>query len=152
MSAMRKKTEGMIDISDKAITKRTARASAKIKLSRRIIKLIKSKSIAKGDALEHARIAGVLAAKKTYEIIPLCHPIPIENIAISFKINKDSIAITSEVISVGRTGVEMEALTAVSVSALTIYDMCKMYDSAMEITDMVLLEKKGGRSGHYRKN
>ena len=151
MSTRKSTAEGMIDISDKSPSKRTAKASAVVKLGSPITERLRKGAIAKGDVLEISRVAGIMAAKKTSETIPLCHSIPVDKIAISFEILDDCVRVTSKVVSVARTGVEMEALVAVSVAVLTIYDMCKMYSPSIEITDIVLLEKKGGKGGHYRR-
>lgn len=136
------KSNGMIDVSDKELTKRIATSRAIIKLSSSTLDLIKNGEILKGDVLEVARVAGIMAAKETPAIIPLCHPLRLSYVKISFSFLDDGIAITSQVSAIERTGVEMESLLACAVSALTIYDMCKMYDKAMEITDIKLLEKK----------
>jgi cyclic pyranopterin phosphate synthase len=136
----------MIDVSNKIKTLRTARATGSIFLSSDIINRIKNKKIEKGDVLETARISGILAAKKNWELIPHCHQIPLDNVSIDFKLEKDHIEITSSVTAIAKTGVEMEALTAVSIAALNIYDMVKMYGSEARITDIRLIEKKGGKS------
>jgi len=146
-----KRLNGTVDVGDKPETRRTARAQACIKVSGDVLKLIMKKKVLKGDVLEGARLAGIIAAKRTDEIIPLCHPLRMTDIKISFHYLDQAIKVISEVQAIDRTGVEMEALTACTVSALTIYDMCKMYDKSMEITDVMLLEKQGGRSGAYRR-
>ena len=143
--------EGMVDVGAKRETKRTARAQAFIKVSDRVRGLIKEKKVKKGGVLEQARVAGVLAAKKTADLIPLCHPLRITDVKLSYEFAESGIRIISEVSATERTGVEMEALTASAVCALTIYDMCKMYDKSMEITDIFLLEKRGGKSGTYKR-
>jgi len=143
--------EGMVDVSQKKETRRTARAQAFIALSEKALRLIREKKVKKGDVLEQARVAGVMAAKKTPELIPLCHPLRITDVKVHFEFAENGIRILAEVSATERTGVEMEALTAGVVSALVIYDMCKMYDPSMELTDVFLLEKRGGRSGTYRR-
>lgn len=142
---------GMIDVSGKDITLRRAEAQAVVKLKKRIIELIKKKKTLKGDVLEQAKVAGIMAAKKTSELIPLCHPLSISNIKVSFVLGSKEVKITSCVSARERTGVEMEALIAATLAALTIYDMCKMYDRAIEITDILLLKKTGGKSGNWRR-
>ena len=131
----------MVDISGKPGVKRTARARGKISLQPDTIRLMKQGLLKKGDALAVARIAGISAAKKTWDLIPLCHNIQIERVAVDFRIVEDGIEIESEAVCTGKTGIEMEALTAVSVAALTIYDMCKAADKNMRIGDISLLEK-----------
>lgn len=139
----------MIDISVKRITAREAIAEGYIFLKSQVIKLIREKKIPKGDVLETAKIAGILAAKKTPEIIPLCHPIPIESIKVDFAISDKQITITSAIKGQAKTGFEMEALTAVTAAALTIYDMCKPLDKDILISEIKLLKKSGGKSGTY---
>lgn len=139
----------MIDISKKTATKREAVVEAKVYVKPQVLKLIKDKKIPKGDVLETARIAGVLAAKKTSEIIPLCHPIPVEFVDIEFFLKNREIKIRTTVKGAAKTGVEMEAFVAASTAALTIYDMCKSIDREMVISDMKLLKKSGGKSGMY---
>ena len=141
----------MIDVSGKALTDRRAKASAFIKINKAIIKRIRNKKIQKGDVLEQARVAGIMAAKKTPDIIPLCHPLRLNSVTVSFRILSDGINVVSEVRAFERTGVEMEALTACSAACLTIYDMCKMYDKGMEIRKIALLEKSGGKSGRWQR-
>ncbi|MBT9130717.1 MAG: Cyclic pyranopterin monophosphate synthase 2 [candidate division WS2 bacterium] len=142
---------GLVDISKKEITRRKATAQAVVKLKKRVLTLIKEGQILKGDVLEQARLAGIMASKRTSDIIPLCHPLAILDIKISFTYFNSGIRIVSYVVAMDRTGVEMEALVACAVSALTIYDMCKMYDRSIEIADIMLLEKKGGESGELFK-
>lgn len=141
----------MIDVGSKKDTKRVARAQAYIKLTPRIIGLIRSGKLPKGNVLEAARFAGILAAKNTAGVIPLCHNLPLNYVGVEFKVEKDGILINSEARCTGKTGVEMEALVAASTAALTIYDMCKMFAQDLEIGDIFLLEKKGGKSGHYKR-
>ncbi|OPY88092.1 MAG: Cyclic pyranopterin monophosphate synthase accessory protein 2 [Smithella sp. PtaU1.Bin162] len=132
----------MVDVSAKKIVKRTASAYGKIILQKETINLVKSNLLKKGDVLAVAKIAGIMAAKKTEELIPLCHCLNLEHVDINFKIADDGIEIVSRVVTSGKTGVEMEALTAVSISALTIYDMCKAVDKKMIIENVHLVEKK----------
>lgn len=141
----------MIDVGEKKDTKRTARAQAYIKLNPEIIGIIKAGKLPKGNVLEAARFAGILAAKNTAGIIPLCHNLPLNYVGVDFKIDRSGIIINTEARCTGKTGVEMEALVAASTAALTIYDMCKMFAQDLEIQDIFLLEKKGGKSGHYRR-
>ncbi|MBU0549298.1 MAG: cyclic pyranopterin monophosphate synthase MoaC [Candidatus Omnitrophica bacterium] len=145
------KLEGTIDISNKGETKRVAKAEALVKLKSEVIKLIKDNKIFKGDVLENARLAGIMAAKKTHDLIPLCHPLRITDIKISFAVINRGIRIISQVQALERTGVEMEALVSCTICALTIYDMCKMYDKAIEIKNIVLLEKHGGKGGTFKR-
>ena len=141
----------MVDVGSKPITERLARGIGLIRGSQSTIDAIFSQSLDKGNVLEVARLAGIMAGKKTAELIPLCHQIAIHSIEIAFRQrDRDSIEILSTVRASDRTGVEMEALTAVSIAALTIYDMCKSVDRAMRIDGVQLLEKMGGKSGHYR--
>ena len=136
-----KGTVRMVDISEKPRVKRTARAAGKIKLGAETIRLINEGLIEKGDVLAVARIAGISAAKKTWDLIPLCHNIEIDLVEVAFRIVKDGIEIESTSVCTDKTGIEMEALTAVCVAALTIYDMCKAVDAEMRIEDIMLLEK-----------
>lgn len=136
----------MKDVSEKLDTLRTARASAKIRAGAETLDLIRSNAIPKGNVLETARTAGIMAAKKTCEIIPLCHQVPLDTVSLDFDIEKDGIAVRAFVKALWKTGVEMEALTAASVAALTIYDMLKPLDSSLEISEVKLVEKKGGKS------
>jgi len=142
----------MVDVSDKAVTQRTARAEGFVTMTPGTLALVEKGEAKKGDVLATARIAGIMAAKKTHELIPLCHPLAITKAAVDFELSREpaGIRVTSEVAVAGQTGVEMEALTAVSVACLTIYDMLKAADKAMTICDIRLLEKTGGRSGTYR--
>lgn len=141
----------MVDVSNRDITKRTAIASALVTASPETIAAVKEMQIKKGDVIGTARIAGILAAKKTSELIPLCHPIAIHNISLDFHFTRDSISITSEVVTVDRTGVEMEALTAVSVAALTVFDMIKSVDSYAVISDIQMVSKSGGKNGDWQR-
>lgn len=144
----------MVDISDKPVTSRTAVAKGSVYMKAETIRLIKESAISKGDVLGVARIAGIMAAKKVSELIPLCHTLNLSSISIDFQIDDENkrIEIKTTANSTGQTGVEMEALTTVSIAALTIYDMCKAVDKEMIISDIMLLEKSGGRSGVYKKS
>ena len=139
----------MVDISEKQDSKRTARARASISMAKETIVALQQGEVPKGDVFAVARVAGIQAAKRTGDIIPLCHPLMLSSVKVEFEFNDDKVEIEAEVTTVGRTGVEMEALTACSVSALTIYDMCKSLDKRMEITDLALLQKTGGSSGDF---
>lgn len=140
----------MVDVGAKPETAREARASALVRMLPTTLNLIRDRKLAKGDVLEVARLAGIMAAKKTADLIPLCHPLPLTSVTIAFAFEEpDAVRIEATAAVFGRTGVEMEALAAVSVSALTIYDMCKAADRGMTITDVRLLEKQGGRSGTW---
>ncbi len=142
----------MVDVSNKDVTERIASAHALVTMNSQTFSLIMDKQVAKGDVLEVARVAGIMAAKKTSELIPMCHPLNINSIKIDYSDNsKDSIEIIAEVKITAKTGVEMEALTAVSVCALTIYDMCKSADKSIQISDIFLLKKSGGKSGIYER-
>jgi cyclic pyranopterin phosphate synthase len=143
----------MVDVSDKAATSRTAVAEGFVLMQPETLALIREGSVAKGDVLATARIAGIMAAKRTHELIPLCHPLPITKVTVDFEERDDPAALRVEAMAkvTGQTGVEMEALTAVAVAALTIYDMLKAVDQEMVITGICLVEKKGGRSGHFRR-
>ncbi len=132
----------MVDVSAKTRIKRTARAAGKIELAPATLELIRRNGIAKGDVLAAARIAGIMAAKRTADLIPLCHNIEIEHVGVELTPEADGIRIESVAVCTDKTGIEMEALTAVSVAALTIWDMCKAVDKTMRIGDIVLLEKK----------
>ncbi|MET0483006.1 MAG: cyclic pyranopterin monophosphate synthase MoaC [Aestuariivirgaceae bacterium] len=142
----------MVDVSDKAVTLREATAGALVVMEPATLALITAGKAPKGDVLAAARIAGIMAAKRTHELIPLCHPLMISKIAIELAPAPDrsAIAVTATVAVEGKTGVEMEALTAVSVACLTLYDMVKAVDRGMRITDIRLIAKSGGRSGDYR--
>ena len=140
---------GMIDIRAKEVTEREAIVEGIVFIRPEVIRAIKKKKVPKGDVLEAARVAGILAAKKTPFIIPLCHPIPIEYVEINFSTGANKIKITTTVRAKAKTGVEMEALVATAISALTIYDMCKMLDRSMVISEIKLLRKSGGKSGDF---
>lgn len=142
----------MVDVGAKPVTQRVAVARAAIRMRGETMRLIRSRRVAKGDALAAARIAGIMAAKHTSELIPLCHPLPVEVVAIEFAPRgSTTLEIEARVKVAGKTGVEMEALVAVAVAALTLYDMCKAVDRGMTVTDIRLVEKSGGRSGTYRR-
>ena len=141
----------MVDVSEKHVTSRSATAKAQVLMLPETLALILSGQAKKGDVLATARIAGIMAAKKTHELIPLCHPLLISKVSVDFVADEksSSIEVTATVRVEGKTGVEMEALTACSVAALTLYDMCKAVDRAMKITDLRLTEKSGGKSGNF---
>jgi cyclic pyranopterin phosphate synthase len=141
----------MVDVSPKPDTHRMAMARGRISMSPETFEKIRTRSVKKGNVLETARIAGVMAAKKTAELIPMCHPLNITHAAVDFYPEEAHHAFRIEAVVrlSGQTGVEMEALTAVSVAALTVYDMCKSYDRGMTISGIQLVEKSGGKSGHY---
>ena len=139
----------MVDVSDKTETKRTAVATARLTTRPDVINQIRQNSLVKGDVLATARIAAIMAAKKTPELIPLCHPLPITSVTIDFELTDCQIHITTTVTTVAKTGVEMEALTAASVAALTVYDMCKAVDKKMTIETIRLEKKTGGKSGEF---
>ena len=139
----------MVDVSAKAVTTRTAEARGFIKMQPAVVRAVKRLKNPKGNPLEVARIAGIAAAKRTAEWIPLCHPLPLTHIAVTARLCNNGVEVHSEVTATAQTGVEMEALVAVTAAALTVYDMCKALDKAMEITDIVLLKKTGGKSGDF---
>jgi len=141
----------MVDVGDKEATKREAIARGYLSLKKETVQAIKERKIPKGDVLSVANVAGILAAKKTASLIPMCHPLRITSVKIDFELKEDTIIINSKVSAIDRTGVEMEALTAVALSALTIYDMCKGVDREISISRIELIEKKGGKSGHFIK-
>lgn len=141
----------MVDVTAKAPTRRQARAQAFVKLRPSVVRKIRHLKTPKGDPLEIARLAGIAAAKRTDELIPLAHPLPLSHIDVAVELCQNGLRLTSSVRSTGPTGVEMEALTAVAVAALTVYDMCKALDRSIEIREVYLLEKRGGKSGTYRR-
>jgi cyclic pyranopterin monophosphate synthase len=141
----------MVDVSAKAVTTRTAVAQGFVKMSTRVVRAVKRLRNPKGNPLEVARIAGIAAAKRTAEWIPLCHPLPLTHIDVTARLCKNGVELQSTVTTTAQTGVEMEALVAVTAAALTVYDMCKALDKGMEITDIVLAEKTGGKSGDFRR-
>ena len=140
----------MVDVGEKAVTRRTARAEGFVLMQPETLRLIRDRGVAKGDVLEVARLAGIMATKRTAELIPLCHVLPLEkaNVQYSFP-TENKVRVEVSVSTEAKTGVDMEALTAVSVTCLTIYDMCKSVDRGMEINSIRLLEKSGGQSGHF---
>jgi cyclic pyranopterin phosphate synthase len=142
----------MVDVGDKAVTDREAVARGSIAMSKEARTLIAAGNNKKGDPLQAARLAGIMAAKKTSELIPLCHPLALSHVSVELSPTKQGYAIEARVRISGKTGVEMEALTAVAIAALTLYDMVKAVDKTMVIGGIELVEKKGGRSGHYRKS
>ena len=141
----------MVDVTGREVTVRTAHTSAKVNLSAHVIELLRDGTTPKGDVLSTARIAGIMAAKKTSDLIPLCHPIAINKISIDLQIIDSGVAISAEVITADRTGVEMEALTAVSVAGLTIIDMVKALDPHASITDIRVDSKSGGKNGDWKR-
>jgi len=145
-------TEGrarMVDVGNKSDTERLARARGRITMAPETMRLLREKALPKGDVLAVARVAGIMAAKETSRLIPMCHPLSLTHVAVDFMLDAEESAVVIEAVAslTGKTGVEMEALTAVSVAALTIYDMCKAVDKGMVIGDVCLLEKFGGKSG-----
>jgi len=139
----------MVDVSSKQVTARNAGASAFVAMSPQTAVLVVSGGLAKGDALAVARVAGIMAAKKTGDLIPLCHPLALSEVKVDFKVESDGVRVVASAKTVERTGVEMEALVAASVAALTIYDMCKSVDKAISIRSVELDFKSGGRSGDW---
>ncbi len=142
----------MVDVSGKDVTERTATAVGAVIMQAATLKAILAKGIKKGDVLAVARLAGIMAAKRAHELIPLCHPLPLASVTLDLEpdAKRRAVDITATVKVTGRTGVEMEALTAVSVAALTVYDMCKAIDRGMRLTDIRLTHKSGGKSGTFR--
>ncbi len=141
----------MVDVTAKPATIRTAVAHGFVRMSAKVLRKVRSLETPKGNPLEVARIAGIGAAKRTAEWIPLCHPLPLTHIDVTMRVCQNGVEIRSRVTATAQTGVEMEALVGVSAAALTIYDMCKALDKGLEITDVYLEEKIGGKSGHYRR-
>jgi len=142
----------MVDVGNKAVTRREARAEARVVMNARTLESILAGELPKGDVFAAARLAGIMGAKKTADLIPLCHPLPIDGIDLQITPQlPDQVLVTAVVRTTGKTGVEMEALTAVSVAALTLYDMCKSADRGMVIKDICLLEKSGGKSGTWQR-
>jgi cyclic pyranopterin phosphate synthase len=144
----------MVDVSDKAVTPRMARATGSIRMQRETLEAIRRNAIAKGDVLGIARIAGIMAAKRTSELIPLCHPIPLTDVSVDIAIDDTlpGLRVEASARTAAQTGVEMEAIVAVSVSLVTVYDMAKAVDRSMVIGEISLAEKVGGRSGHYQRS
>ena len=141
----------MVDVTAKAVTDRRAVAQGFVRMSKQVVRAIRQLKVPKGNPLEIARIAGIAAAKRTAEWIPLCHPLPLTHIDVTVRLCQNGVEIRSRVSATAQTGVEMEALVAIAAAALTVYDMCKALDKAMEITDIHLVEKIGGKSGPYRR-
>ena len=141
----------MVDVSGKAVTARTAVACGRISMSRECYEAVRAGAVKKGDVLGVARIAGIMATKRTSELIPLCHPLPLTKVSVDFRLlpERQAVEALCTVKTAGVTGVEMEALTGVSTALLTIYDMCKAVDKGMELGEIHLVEKTGGKSGHY---
>lgn len=140
----------MVDVGDKPITARMAIAQAEISMQPETLARICQGTMPKGDVFACARVAGIMAAKRTFELIPMCHPLPIESVSVDFEIEKPGrVRVKAMLQCSWKTGIEMEALTAASVAALTVYDMCKAVDRGMEIQNICLVEKAGGKSGHY---
>jgi cyclic pyranopterin monophosphate synthase len=139
----------MVDTGNKAITSRRAVASARVSMSRETVLALREHRTPKGDPLEAARLAGIMRAKKTADLIPLCHPLPLTHVDIRANLEETGVSLEAEVSTNAQTGVEMEALTAVSIAALTVYDMCKALEKGMVITDIRLESKTGGKSGDY---
>jgi cyclic pyranopterin phosphate synthase len=140
----------MVDVSEKAATKRAAEASAFVSMKSEVIKALPQNL--KGDPLEVARLAGIMAAKRTAELIPMCHPLPLAHVDVRTRLCENGVAITSKIKTMAVTGVEMEALVAASIAALTVYDMCKALDKSIAIQDVRLERKSGGKSGKYRRS
>ncbi|MBQ6117489.1 MAG: cyclic pyranopterin monophosphate synthase MoaC [Oscillospiraceae bacterium] len=141
----------MVDVTEKEITDRTATAMASVRMHPETLEAIRTGGVAKGDVLAVAQVAGIMAAKRTWEWIPMCHPVALTGVDIRFSLAGDRVDILATARCKGETGVEMEALTAASAAALTVYDMCKALQRDMEITDVRLLEKTGGKSGTFRR-
>jgi cyclic pyranopterin phosphate synthase len=141
----------MVDTSSKSVTTRRAVASARVLMSPDTLRALKEHRTPKGDPLETARLAGIMAAKRTADLIPLCHPLPLTSIDVQVRMQEEGLSLEATVATNAQTGVEMEALTAVSVAALTVYDMCKALDKGITITDIRLETKTGGKSGDYRR-
>lgn len=141
----------MVDVSDKPVTSREATASGRVLISPEVVALLRGDGVPKGDALGVARVAGIMAAKKTPELIPLCHPLAISGVTVSLEVEDDAVLISATVRTTDRTGVEMEALTAVSVAALTVIDMVKAVDKGASIANVQLDAKTGGKSGDWRR-
>src|SRR5690348_5595182 len=141
----------MVDVGEKPVTVREAVATGEITMSAQALRLVRAGAVKKGDPLQSARLAGIMAAKQTATLIPLCHPLPLTHVSVDLKPTRRGYRIEARVRTSAQTGVEMEALTAVSVAALTVYDMVKAVDKEMVIGEIYVVEKQGGRSGHYRR-
>jgi cyclic pyranopterin phosphate synthase len=140
----------MVDVGEKSISRRTARAEGVVLMQAETLRILQSRTFSKGDVLEVARLAGIMATKRTADLIPLCHVLPLEQVEVQYSfLGESGVRVEVVVSTEAKTGVEMEALTAVAVTCLTIYDMCKSVDRGMEINGIRLLEKTGGRSGHF---
>ena len=140
----------MVDVGGKAATQRVAIASGRIRMNAQALTAIRDGDVPKGDVLAAARIAGIMAAKKTAELIPLCHPLALDTVGVDFSFEDEALRVSATAALTGKTGVEMEALTAASVALLTIYDMAKALDKGMVIEDLRLIEKRGGKSGDWK--
>ncbi len=140
----------MVDVSGKSVSRRTAEASAFVEMSAKVLDALPQNP--KGDPLEVARVAGILAAKRTAELIPLCHAVPLSHIAVAMRVCENGVAITSKVTTTAVTGVEMEALVAASIAALTVYDMCKALDKGIAVREVALQRKSGGKSGDFARS
>ena len=141
----------MVDVGDKAVTRREASATGSIAMSAEAVAAIRAGAVKKGDVIAVARVAGIMAAKRTSDLVPLCHPLPITHASLDLDVTDDGVAATATVRTDGKTGVEMEALTAVSVALLTVYDMAKAIDKAMVLNDIQVIAKSGGRSGDWQR-
>lgn len=141
----------MVDVSDKPVTARSATARGRVEVSPRVVELLRGEGVPKGDALAVARIAGIMAAKRTPDLVPLCHPLAISGVEVGLEVADDAVEISATVRTTDRTGVEMEALTSVTVAALTVIDMVKAVDKHARITDVEVVAKSGGRSGDWSK-
>lgn len=141
----------MVDVGDKAVTRREATATGRVVMSAEAVAAIRAGAVKKGDVIAVARVAGIMAAKRTSDLVPLCHPLPITRVSLDLDIRDDGVAATATVRTDGKTGVEMEALTAVSVALLTVYDMAKAIDKAMILQDLQVVAKSGGRSGDWQR-
>lgn len=141
----------MVDVGDKDVTRREATATGRIAMSAEAVAAIRAGALKKGDVIAVARVAGIMAAKRTSDLVPLCHPLPITRVSLDLQVSDDGVAATATVRTDGKTGVEMEALTAVSVALLTVYDMAKAIDKAMVLNDIQVIAKSGGRSGDWQR-
>ena len=143
----------MVDVGEKAVTRRVARAGAKVWMAPETMRLLEAQALPKGDVLAVARVAGIMAAKKTSELVPLCHPLALNQVEVSFHVLSAEAVVEVECVARtdGKTGVEMEALTGAAMAAITIYDMCKAIDKTMVISDIRLMEKSGGKSGRFKR-
>src|SRR5436190_23599585 len=141
----------MVDITSKEVTSRSATAAGEVRTTREVVALLRGEGVPKGDAIGVARVAGIMAAKRTPDLVPLCHPIAIHGVTVDLEVHDDAVAVTATVRTADRTGVEMEALTCVVVAGLALVDMVKAVDPAAAITDVVVVEKTGGKSGDWRR-